>query len=215
MKVFLEKVKHTQVGVVHKIVEVDIIVNDKHTQDGVVHDVEDPSQFRVDDYFIYNDGEQEVLSVNEQSTHLTAIKDNVMVNKEEILFKIACNRIFKSLKNRSIVKCDFKFGFKGDEVGSDSYFFKNVKCNVVENLEIFNVVDGKAGTFCDFVDNIDVMVLDDGRLRPRDYYCNDVGDIGFKVVLLDDGRMRPRKYCDVSDFSYVGDGQNRVFNDGG
>jgi len=84
----LEKVKHTQVGVVHKIVEVDIIVNDKHTQDGVVHDVEAPSQFRVDDYFIYNDGEQEVLSVIEQCTHQTPINvsDNI-INKEIVINK--------------------------------------------------------------------------------------------------------------------------------
>jgi len=124
--------------------------------------------------------------------------------------KKACNKIINSLKKIYVQK------YFNCVDGYDHKFVKNTYGSVVENLEIFNVVDGTAGTFCDIVDNIDVMVLDDGRLRPRDYYCNDVvGDVGFKVVLLDDGRMRPRKYCDVDNFFYDGVGQNKVFNDGG
>jgi len=76
----------------------------------------------------------------------------------------------------------------------------------VENLEIFNVVDGKTGTFYDFVDGVKVK-LDDGRMRPRD----DSDD--FNVLLRDDGRLIPRRFC--VDFIDVIDGRLWMFHDGG
>jgi len=83
---------------------------------------------------------------------------------------------------------------------------KSLRVNVVENLEIFNVVDGKTGTFYDFVDGVKVK-LDDGRMRPRDD-----GD-DFNVLLRDDGRLIPRRFC--VDFNNVMDGRLWMFNDGG
>jgi len=208
---FLDNVEHTQVGVMQANDEVDYLEKDKHTQD-VLHknDVDIPTHVGVDENFIVRDGEQEVLSVNERSTHQTAIKklnnkinkeviENFQddkekidkeiekkINKEEILFKIACNKIIKSLKKLKVNGSNFKMGFK-DQV-------------------VRPMVDIDGGV---------KVVLDDGRFRPRDYFCDVVNDFGFIVVLLDDGRMRPRRCYDVSDYFYDGDGQNRVFNDGG
>jgi len=226
----LEKVKHTQVRVVQNI---DVEVNDKHTQISVVqiNEVDIPTQVGVDDSFIIDDGEHVVHNGNERSTHQAAITQNKMdneanknkINKElmiddnndkfdkenflqneksKILFSMACSRIINSLKKRSDKKYDFKFGLKSDDI-----FKVDDKCNV------------------------DIGMLDDGRMRPRDNYCGvgvqcDDGrlrprvkvDISLVSVdsVLDDGRLRPREnFCDVDDYLVVNDDCCWVFHDGG
>jgi len=232
----MEDVEHAQVGVlqVKDIVEVTEVEVDKHTQDGVLQVV--PTQVGVDENFIDNGGEQEVLSVNEQSTHPTAIKDidnkvnkeneevqanfknnkdkidkeiEYKINRDKIFFKRACNKIINSLKKLYVQK------YFNCVDGCDHKFVKNTYGSVVENLEIFNVVNGKAGTFCDAVDNIGNLVLDDGRLRPRDcFYGVDVHCNDGSVWLQDDGRLIPRRFCNdvISDMT---DGRKWCFHDGG
>jgi len=60
----------------------------------------------------------------------------------------------------------------------------------------------------------DVMLLDDGRCRPRDYFSVD-DFYGVGVWLRDDGRLIPRKICDVVNYFEVVDGRLWVFHDGG
>jgi len=110
--------------------------------------------------------------------------NNYEDNKENILIKRACDKIFVSLK---------KYAHQNFFNHVDNEFIKNF--NMVKKLEIFNVVDGIAGTLYSFVDDcwhvgVD-LVLDDGRLRPRDYFW------------------------DVDDYFDVMDGRKWVFHDGG
>jgi len=223
---FLDNVEHTQVGVMQANDEVDYLVKDKHTQD-VLHknDVDIPTHVGVDENFIVRDGEQVVHKGYEQCTQRATIlmtnemfnKENEkQINKENFLFKKACNRIFNSLKKRSVEKCDLKFCFKSGDIFKmdDGRVRPRSSCDCGVSLQ---GDDGRLRPRAkvDFgVVSVD-LVLDDGRCRPRDNFY--VGDNFCNVGawMRDDGRLIPRKKCVVCNNFDVMDGRKWCFHDGG
>jgi len=237
---FLEKVKHTQVGVVHKIVEVDI-ENDKHTQDGVVHVVESLSQVRVDDNF-NNDGEQVIHNGYERCTQNAAIikinenfNEEVQVNfdevneinKEKETKKVQVNFTIK--ENGINNEANFREKFNEDvnnekRINKEKFLFKiacrkiiNSLKKMVDNQKNFNLDMEKSDiSIFDYggdINKYDVMLLDDGRLWPRTRCDVDVSCHDISADLVDDGRCIPPRWCDVC-FGVM-DGRDWVFHDGG
>jgi len=127
---------------------------------------------------------------------------------------MACDKIIKSLKKVVVAK-DFKINTYGGDISP----MVVAGCGVSVQLD-----DGRMRP-CDNSYDLDVWMLDDGRLIPyrrsdifgewltiRDQLpCRNEDD---QFMLMDDGRLIPRRKCDVDNFDVV-DGRLWVYHDGG